>query len=81
MSAQEFEIRASRLVDEERYSQRTVVWLLAQLLALTFNIHRKPDSPAREAEDFVPGLTKHPTPDEPPAPASGADAVAFLKGL
>ncbi len=55
-----------------------VTALLAQLLALTFNINRRDDVEPLTAEDFLPGCFG---PKPPPKPATAADAAAFLREL
>lgn len=76
MSSEEYSLR---LYHREPFGQRTLLVLVAQLLAMTFNIHRGKDSQPMTVEDFLPSRIV-PT-EAPPAPTGFADVAAFLSEI
>lgn len=76
MSSAEYSLR---LYHREPFGQRTLLVLVAQLLAMTFNIHRGKDSQPMTVEDFLP--SRQMTPEAPPAPTGFADVAAFMAEL
>lgn len=75
ISSAEYELRRYAF---EQFGPRQQTLLLAQLLALMFNVNRASKTEPMTVEDLVPGIYGPPPDEQPAVPATIADAFAFI---
>lgn len=75
MSSAEYSLR---MYYREPLGDRTLLLLLAQLVCMTFNIHRPKDAAPMTIEDYLPKRAAERAEEKP---ATGADFQAFLNEL